>query len=252
MSKILIGNIQRFSLHDGPGIRTTVFMMGCSLHCPWCANPENMEMRPREYPDKDHVYGKYYDEDVLLQEILKDQIYFESGGGVTFSGGEPLLSAFTLQGIWQKLKLKGIHLAVETALFVPFKYLEAAFPLIDMYLIDVKILDPDTCQFVLGGDVEVYLCNFRWLVQQGATIALRFPVSIPETLNEKNVELILAFLREFRIQQIQIFAIHDLGRSKYKKLGKLFHEARSATEEELTKLKMRIEKQGTACEILQV
>ena len=91
--KILVGNIQRFSLHDGPGIRTTVFMLGCSIHCPWCANPENLQKRQRQYPDPEDIYGKFYSVDELVKEVLKDRVYFSDGGGVTFSGGEALLSA---------------------------------------------------------------------------------------------------------------------------------------------------------------
>ena len=90
---VLVTNVQRFSLHDGPGIRTTVFLKGCSLHCPWCSNPENIFPVQEKYrvDGKDGVYGKMWMLSDIYAEILKDRSFYEHEGGVTFSGGEPLL-----------------------------------------------------------------------------------------------------------------------------------------------------------------
>ena len=117
MDKILITNIQRFSVHDGPGIRTTIFLKGCSIRCPWCSNPENLTPYPQEYSIEgiDGVYGEWYETEKLVMECLKDNVYYEGKynnkrlwnikkhediknlpGGVTFSGGEPLLQMESL------------------------------------------------------------------------------------------------------------------------------------------------------------
>ena len=93
MDKILLTNIQRFSLHDGPGIRTTIFLKGCSLRCPWCSNPENLNPYPEEYIKDGNrgIYGKEYAIDEIFIEVMKDKDYYESNGGLNFSGGEALL-----------------------------------------------------------------------------------------------------------------------------------------------------------------
>lgn len=250
MSKILVGNIQRFSLHDGPGIRTTVFLMGCSIHCPWCANPENLLMRKIHYPTTDDLYGRYYSSDELLDELLRDEIYYENGGGITFSGGEALLSAPLLVDVWSKLKEKGINIAVESSLFIPLKFLQIAESYIDVYLIDIKVLSADECKYILGGDINVYFKNLLWLTNQKKNVVLRFPIVIPDTYNEANIELLCDVLKEYKISKIQIFPIHDLGRKKYNDLGRCFTEYRKADKEEIRVLKERIESTGTKCEVL--
>ena len=102
--KILITNIQRMCFHDGPGIRTTVFLKGCNLHCPWCANPENISALPQAYErdGRKGLYGKEFSEEELLKEVLKDRRFYEDGGGVTFSGGEPLLQIKALKKAYPK------------------------------------------------------------------------------------------------------------------------------------------------------
>ena len=250
MSKILVGNIQRFSLHDGPGIRTTVFLMGCSIHCPWCANPENLLMRQIYYPTQSDLYGKYYSADELLNELLKDEIYYKNGGGITFSGGEALLSAPLLIDIWSDLKERGINIAVESALFIPLKFLQIAEPYIDAYLIDIKILSPDACKHILGGDINVYLKNLRWLIKSKKNVVLRFPIVVPDTCNEVNIKLLCNLLKEYKVAKIQIFPIHNLGKKKYIDLGKCFVEYRKMDKKGIKMLKDRIESTGTKCEVL--
>lgn len=250
--KILVGNIQRFSLHDGTGIRTTVFMLGCSIHCPWCANPENLQKRQRQYPDPEDIYGKFYSVDELVKEVLKDRVYFSDGGGVTFSGGEALLSAPELFDVWKRLKAEGVNITVETALFIPLENLMMTDGLIDHYLVDVKILEPENCNRILGGNVAIYRRNFSWLCHNKNDIVLRFPVVNPDTMNPANLALLYDFLKEYNVKKIQIFAIHDLARSKYKNLNMPFHEYKPVTNGDLESIKAKIMELGTDCEILQV
>ena len=252
MNKILVGNIQRFSLHDGPGIRTTVFLMGCSIHCPWCANPENLGMQQCNYPSANDVYGKYYSVTELVDEILKDEIFFVDGGGVTFSGGEALLQAPLLLEIFQELKKRHIHIAVETALFVPLKYIQQVADYVDLWMVDVKLLEPQLCRKMLGGDIDLYIDNFSWLSSNCKDYVLRFPIVCGITIAQSNINLLLKFLQEYSIKQIEIFTIHDFARKKYKALGMKFTEYQSVSDDEVVKLQNKIEKQSTKCKILKV
>ena len=139
---VRITNIQHFSLHDGPGIRTTVFLKGCNLTCPWCCNPENINYEI-EYYIEDGIEKEFgYDislED-LEKEILKDQVYYENDGGVTFSGGEPLLQIKLLEPLLKSLKEKEINICFETALSVPLENLKLAIEYADELFIDVKFI----------------------------------------------------------------------------------------------------------------
>lgn len=140
---MIITNIQRFSLHDGPGIRTTVFMKGCSLRCPWCSNPENLNSF-QEYYIKDGqkgIYGKDYTVAEVFNEVMKDKNFYDCNGGVTFSGGEALLQAEKILPLLQKFKDEGITTAIETCLFVPTKNIELVVPFIDFFYVDMKIMD---------------------------------------------------------------------------------------------------------------
>ena len=252
MSKILVGNIQRFSLHDGPGIRTTVFLMGCGIHCPWCANPENLYMKPCCYPEAGSLYGQYYSPIELVNEILKDEIFFVDGGGVTFSGGEALLQTEALLEVWRELKNRNIHIAIETALFVPREYIRQASEYIDLWMIDVKILVPKLCRTILGGDVNVYRENFSWLMQKRENYILRFPLVCSITMEQINLELVLEFLQRNSVAQLEIFSIHDLAREKYKNLGMDFGEYHCPSDDDIQSLKRKIESIGTECKILNI
>ena len=149
--KILVTKIQRFSLHDGPGIRTTIFLKGCSVRCPWCCNPENL-LNTQQYYVKDgvkEVYGVYYEVNDLYEEIMKDEIFYTDSdvdydirnssdisrlpGGITFSGGEPLLQMEPLQPLLYLLDQRHIHMAVETSLFVPWRDLCLAMEYINFF-----------------------------------------------------------------------------------------------------------------------
>lgn len=257
MSNILVGNIQRFSLHDGPGIRTTVFLMGCNIRCPWCANPENLEGRIRQMKDNHtgfvNKYGKIYSSQELLKELLKDEIFFTDGGGITFSGGEALLQANNLEEIWKLLKERKINLCVETALFVPMRNLEISLKYLDEYIVDVKILNSERCSNILHGDIQQYYQNLDALVRSDKKILLRFPVSYPETVNDQNLGLLIKLLNIYKFPRLQIFAIHDLGKSKYDALGIPFQPFTKVSNLDLISIKNRIQSESnTKCEIITI
>ena len=208
---IRITNIQRFSLHDGPGIRTTVFMKGCNLIYPWCGNPEC-------------VYGKYsktISSDELKKEILKDMPYYElNNGGVTFSGGEPLLQIDKLEDLLESLD---INICFETALMVSESKVKKAIKYADEFIVDIKILDENECFNVLGGDVELFYRNVELVLNSNIPTTFRIPLAIDYTLTDKNVGLILTFLEKYKIDKLEIFKIHNLADEKYKKLNREYY-----------------------------
>lgn len=155
---MIITNIQRFSLHDGPGIRTTVFLKGCSIRCPWCSNPENINHQIERYvkDGKEGFYGKESSVDEVLKEVLKDKIFYEDNGGVTFSGGEALLYAKELLPLMEQIKQNDISIAVESSLFVPSSYLEMVIPFVDYFYVDLKVMDKEKCSLLLKGNLDLF------------------------------------------------------------------------------------------------
>ena len=237
--QILITNIQRFSLHDGPGIRTTVFLKGCSLRCPWCSNPENISSELQEY-SKDGItgiYGRFLSPDEIVEECLKDRSYYGGKtdnweinssdeldllpGGVTFSGGEALLQAKALVPVFNRLEEEGIHLSVETCLFVPVDLLAIAIEHIDLFYVDVKILDKDKCKELLHGDLELFLKNLETLMNSSKPVVIRIPVIGDRTDNRENRLAVKNLLEKYKdiILKIELIKEHNLGESKYKSLG---------------------------------
>lgn len=224
---INLTNIQRFSLHDGPGIRTTVFLKGCSLRCPWCANPENLSPLPQTYI-KDGVegtYGKQMTTDEVFTEVMKDKIFYEGEGkdrgGVTFSGGECLLQDKELEPLWKRLKENDIHIAVETSLFVPD--VSIAIKYIDLFIVDIKILDGERCKEVEKGVLNTYISNVEAVLKSGKDSIFRIPVIGSYTDDNSNQELVGKFLKERvsiynNIKRIELIKEHNLGLSKYKSL----------------------------------
>ena len=131
--KLNVLKIQRTCVHDGPGIRTTIFFQGCGLRCLWCQNPEALSFKPGPAPD-----GNYSISDIM-EIVLRDKDYYtKTGGGVTFSGGDPLLQdPESLIGLLKLLKDENIHTAVETSLYVPWENIENIAPYVDLFLVDL-------------------------------------------------------------------------------------------------------------------
>ena len=234
--KILIGNIQRFCLSDGDGIRTTVFLKGCNLHCPWCSNPENREPIIQSFVDQHNqtrFFGKYMTDDEILDEILKDQIYYEKGGGVTFSGGEPLLSLSDLKNVLANLKELNISQWIETSLFASSEQLTFAFEYIDNFIVDLKNLIPEQCLNYLGGDVFQYTENFERVMSMYSEAIVRIPLIEPYTVNDENLEWIVDLLKHHNKHKVEIFKVHNLGATKYRNLGINYMESQEISDEKL-------------------
>lgn len=253
--KVLLSNIQRFSLHDGPGIRTTVFFKGCSIRCPWCANPETIAGCVEKYTDEAGYVGTFGYEctlEKLKTEILKDMTFYNNFGGVTYSGGEAILQADCLTGLMKELHKLGINQCMETSLFVPTKDLEKVLPFIDEWIVDVKILNKDLCRKILGGNLDVYMENVKRLSVQGKRAVFRFPVVKPHTANQDNINALIEFLDRFKPDRIEIFNVHRLGARKYQLLGKAEEEYYCVTDEEIKDIRDKIKKGGTQVSIIKI
>jgi pyruvate formate lyase activating enzyme len=251
-----IFDIQRNSYVDGPGIRTTVFFKGCNLRCLWCHNPESQSPKPQmmlyknkctgcgkckekcpnhlescELCGKCTIYcphdareicGKEYTVDEVMREILKDKVFYEnSGGGVTFSGGECMLQIDFLEEILKACKENGIHTAVDTAGCVPFEYFERILPCTDLFLYDVKCFDSEKHKQYTGVGNELILENLKRLLATDKSVWIRIPI-IP-TINDTEEEL--QGIKEYifscgKPAKFELLPYHAMGEHKYAAIGK--------------------------------
>ena len=210
-----IFNIQRFSVHDGPGIRTTVFFKGCPLACWWCHNPEGRSSEIEVINGK--TIGNKVTVDELMQEILADRVFYEeSGGGVTFSGGEPLAQASFVKAMLMKCKENNIHTAVDTSGYVSKASLRQVLPFTDLFLFDLKILDPvKHLKYTDVSNTEI-LDNLEYLFANNATVRIRIPVIPGITFTAENLDQIAAYLRKFEPHpEVNLLPFHRIGESKY-------------------------------------
>ena len=241
----VIFDIQRFSVHDGPGIRTTVFMKGCPLRCGWCHNPEGLsgavgtqffaeecigcgrcsgERTPaaaEKCPTGAlKLCGRVVSEGELLQEVLADRDFYGTDGGVTFSGGECLLQADFVASMLQKLKTGGISAAIDTCGCVPWENIEKTLPFCDVYLYDIKCADSDLHERFTGQPNGLILENLQKLAHSGARIWIRTPVIPDVNDNEAEMAAIAAIVQGTPgVEKITLMPYHTLGKSKYATLG---------------------------------
>ena len=273
MKTATIFDIQRFSIHDGPGIRTTVFFKGCNLRCFWCHNPESLEPKPEIqflpikcigcgkcfticprgchivrdsgerifdrsacvscgacaaecYAGALSVVGKTYTADEVLDVVLRDLPFYKSTGGMTCSGGEPLLQYEFAAELLEKAKSKGIHTAVDTAGNVAFERFEKVMPYTDLFLFDLKCSDDAAHMKATGAGVSLIHENLRRLSEAGATVWVRVPV-IPTINNTAHEMLKIADLVKplDGVRLVELLSFHKLGGGKYESLGKPLYQA---------------------------
>ena len=232
MSKAIIFDIKRFAVHDGPGIRTTVFFKGCTMNCWWCHNPESIAEKPvainrilklgDESYTRSQTIGKEYSPEELVTEIAKDRVFMdESGGGVTLSGGEPLVQHQFLSALLPMLKKQGFHIALDTCGFVPGKVMESVVPFIDLFLFDLKHPDAEMHKKYTGADLSVIIDNFNFLAAKNCTIRVRIPFIPGINDSEKCIAGFMDILNQGRgaIQQVDILAYHKIADNKYKRFA---------------------------------
>jgi pyruvate formate lyase activating enzyme len=236
--KNIVTNIQRFCLQDGPGIRTTVFFKGCNLNCPWCSNPENISFDIEKSIDGKIVYGKELNCDELYEEIIRDKIYYDNVGGVTFSGGEPLWHMFDVEPLLKRLKEKKVSIAIETSLSTPLKYLERSLLYADYYLVDIKILSAKAAKKI-NIDVDLFTSNIDFLLRNNTNIKFRIPLVKEYTYEDENIQLIYDLLVKNNVKEIDVFNVHELGKSKYTSLGKTINHFDVLSDNEINILKKK-------------
>jgi len=231
----VVFDIKRFAVHDGPGIRTTVFFKGCPLRCYWCHNPESWDDMPveliRSVKIEDKTYtckkitGRILTIEEVMEVITRDWIFMdESGGGVTFSGGEPTAQPQFLLGLLNACARKSIHTAVDTSGFCEKKILEQILPVTGLFLFDLKHADPDKHIDYTGFSNKLILDNLKFLIECKKTIHIRIPVVPDFNFNDKDLEAMLDLLRPHKssVAQINLLPYHSLAVNKYKKLGTEF------------------------------
>lgn len=248
----LIFNIQKFSTHDGPGVRTTVFFKGCPIRCQWCHNPESQSFQAEEMLDKDgkpQLMGQTYEVKDLLKILEKDQLFYEeSGGGVTFSGGEVLAqSTEYLVAMGKGLQQKGISLAIDTCGVIPERKIEAILPYTDLFLYDLKFINSQLHEKYTGTPNHLVLENLKFINRHGGNIDLR--LIIIKGLNDDalSIQKILDFLQaeKIRLTQVSLLPYHDFGRDKYNKLQReCTQNFEKPTDERVNEIKEAFEKAG--------
>jgi len=262
----VVFNIQRFSTHDGPGIRTTVFFKGCPLSCQWCANPESISGSPQLMvrdikctgcgacievcPEqaitlntelKRHinwgqctqcfncvdaclygaltVIGETWTPDSIVEEVEKDRIFYKnSGGGVTISGGEPLLQHNFLKETLEHLKKNNLHITLDTTGFTSQTVLNKILPFVDLVLFDIKHLDPEAHHAFTGVENETILENAGYISNHVNTW-FRIPLIQGINDSQDHISLVTDLAKKLGVEKISLLPFHEGGTSKWRQLG---------------------------------
>lgn len=264
----LVFDIKRYSINDGPGIRTTIFLKGCPLSCVWCHNPEGISRRPQllytanrcigcgtcaavcpvgaivsasagkviidrnlcklcgdcceECPGNAlEISGIDYTVEEIMKEVEKERVFMEnSGGGVTFCGGEPLMQPEFLVSLLESCRERGIHTAVDTSLYAPSSMVEKVAEKCDLFLVDLKLMDKEKHILYCGVPNDLILENLRLLSKLGKMLIIRIPLIEGVNSDERNMEESVSFLKSLgNVIDVEILSYHDIGAGKHAKLG---------------------------------
>jgi pyruvate formate lyase activating enzyme len=230
--KGLIFDIKRFSVNDGPGIRTTIFFKGCPLSCWWCHNPESrvchvekisrVRMLAGKEHHKDESIGTYVSVEEIMQEIVKEDIFHEtSGGGVTFSGGEPLMQPEFLTALADGCRSRNIHTCLDTTGYCETELFKAFIPKIDLFLYDIKTLNRENHIRYTGIPPDLIIANLHQLSQSGSKFSIRIPVIPGINDDMENIGMIVNLLHgmEHLPEEVHLLPYHPLGKNKLRKMG---------------------------------
>lgn len=264
LPKGLVFNVMRFSIHDGPGIRTTVFLKGCPLRCAWCHNPEGQLQEPEllHFEERcircgdclsacpngalqmDHcvvrnaalcrrcggcvgacsasahqLAGRWMSVSEVLAEVLKDEVFFdESGGGITVSGGEPLMQASFVEALLAAFQNRGIRTAMDTCGYASTDVMRRVLENVDLFLYDLKLMDSDRHRRFTGVGNDLILENLKMLAEHGSAVIVRIPVIPGVNDDGGNIEALSEFLRPLGLREIDLLAYHRIGSDKYRRL----------------------------------
>ena len=250
-----IFDIQQFSTHDGPGIRTIVFLKGCLLRCRWCCNPESQEykIQTMRRGDKDEVIGRDVTVEEVFETVKKDLIYYRrSGGGLTLSGGETLCQSDFALSLLRVCKDFGINTAIETTLCVPFDMIEPLIPYVDTFLVDVKHMDSKKHEEFTTMKNELILRNVRRVSQVAKNFVVRVPVIPGFNDTETEISAIAEFAGSLKtVKEINLLPYHRLGYDKYVGLGRKYGmgDVPSPSKEKMLSLKAAAERFGVPVNI---
>jgi len=255
----IIFDIKRFAIHDGPGIRTTVFLKGCPLRCAWCHNPESISAAICEVPKTVRIGDKSITENetvgreitvgALMHELEKEKIFMEeSGGGVTFSGGEPTFQHKFLSEVLIACKHAGMHTAVDTSGYVRWEILEEISKNTDLFLYDLKIMDEELHRKFTGVPNKLIHENLQKLLEIGKSVYVRIPMVPEVSFSETNIQQTLNFLSGFspKLELINLLPFHNTASHKYERfeMEKAFSDMKSMDKKELEVIKKQFEKAG--------
>jgi pyruvate formate lyase activating enzyme len=220
-----IFDIQRYSVHDGPGIRTIAFLKGCPLRCKWCCNPESFTREPQTIVlrDEPQVTGREITVGELVDVFLKDMIYYRrsKNGGITLSGGESLFQPDFAEALLQVCRQKSLHTAIETTGFADYAVIERYLPWLNLVMLDIKHMSPQKHKEFTGVDNARILENARRLAAQKAVeVIIRVPVVPGFNNTVQEIAEIAAFVSTLpEVKQLHLLPYHRLGEAKYKGLG---------------------------------
>jgi pyruvate formate lyase activating enzyme len=222
----IVFRIKKYAIHDGPGIRTTVFLKGCPLTCWWCHNPEGQSpqaqvLRPRELSSaRRRILGSETTVAAVIAEIEKDLIFYdESGGGVTFSGGEPLMQAGFLKALIEACAERQIHVALDTCGYAPEAQMAAVIERVDLVLFDLKIMGEKAHLLYTGVSNQLILNNFKATCRAGKSVIVRFPLIPGITDDPGNLQAIAELAATCGVRQIDILPFHRIADEKYRRLA---------------------------------
>ncbi len=289
----LIFDIKRYSVHDGPGIRTTVFFKGCPLRCAWCHNPESQSSNKQiiYYEDKCilcqtcvhtckeqavsviknrikidtkkctlcgdctdncptnalEMIGKEYEVKKLVGEILKDKDFFDGGGGITISGGEPFVQYEFLLELLKELKESGVHIAIDTTGHTKTEKLLNTLPFVDLYMYDIKLMDAKKHKQYTGVGNELILKNLIELDKNGVSLNIRIPIIPTINDDDENISETIEFLKGLKnIASVDLLPYHNMMIDKYKRLNMPFFlsHIKKPTDNQMGKIKEKFENHG--------
>jgi pyruvate formate lyase activating enzyme len=297
--KYVVFNIDRMTVHNGPGLRTVVYLKGCPLRCLWCSTPESQKPHPEIaiypdrcthcgycapvcplhaikltketisinraqcdncgkcaevcYPEALKLLGQVMTVEELLEEVKKDIVFYkQSGGGVTVSGGEPLLAPEFLKRFLSACREEGISAGIDTCGHVPWENIEQVLPYVDFFLWDIKHMDPVKHREFTGVTNELILSNARALSKVGIPLYIRVPVIPGYTDSDRNIKAICKFALELpSVVRVDLLFMHHLGKARYDSLNRVYPIADVPTipNDVLQRMKLLVESYGLRCSI---